>query len=63
MDSSSSDLVAGKIRRRSTKHIDYLLRVEVPEDTQTVVMVLIETNAERLSSDHGLEHTQSLRRC
>jgi type I restriction enzyme R subunit len=43
------DIVNGQARQRTTKYVDYTLRVEVNAQTQPVAVALIEAKAENLS--------------
>lgn len=52
------EIVDGKARRRSYGRVDYTLRVKVTYEAQTVALALIETKAEHLPADHGLEQAK-----
>jgi type I restriction enzyme, R subunit len=57
------DIVNGKARQRTTKYVDYTLRVEANIQTQPVAVALIEAKAEDKPPAHGLEQAKAYTKC
>ena len=57
------EIINGKGRRRSSKKVDYVLRVKVNIDTQPVALALIEAKKESLPPGHGLEQGKNYAKC
>jgi len=51
-------IIDGQPVRRSAGRVDFLLRVQVHQDTQPVAVALIEAKREGLPPDHGLEQAK-----
>ena len=57
------DIVGGQPRQSRTVHLDYVLRVEVNDQTQPVAVALIEAKAEDYPPDYGLEQAKAYSKC
>ena len=57
------EIVNGQPVQRSSVYVDYLLRVEVNDQTHPVAVALIEAKAENLPPDYGLEQAKAYTRC
>ncbi len=57
------DIINGQPRQRSSKYVDYLLRVEANTQSLPVAVALMEAKAENYPPDHGLEQAKAYTRC